>query len=273
MALVYECVWRVLHALLQLQRAVVAWLRGRVGRWHGRLWRRAAAALLVPLALGLPNQKRTGKRVGRRWGTDGRAPDKLPVHVGLLVVEDGQQLSDVATLVVWCMAVGVSYVSVYDHEGVFRRNNAKLMEEIVKQQLELLGSENCRSSLELINHSSEQQDPVLSCQTVVKVLSPDDGKQSIVRAAQNLCRAVEQKERTSTDISVPLLDSLLRESKDVPDPDLVMKFGPVESTLGFLPWHIRLSEFVSMPSHKDVSYEDFLGALRSYAACEQRLGK
>ncbi len=34
------------------------------------------------------------------------------------------------------------------------------------------------------------------------------------------------------------------ESKNIPDPDLVLKFGPVESTLGFLPWHIRLTEFM-----------------------------
>lgn len=51
---------------------------------------------------------------------------------------------------------------------------------------------------------------VLSCQSVVKVLSPDDGQLSIVQAAQQLCKAVEQKEKTSKDIDVTLLDSLLR---------------------------------------------------------------
>ena len=51
---------------------------------------------------------------------------------------------------------------------------------------------------------------MLSCQPVVKVLSQVDGKQSIVAAAQQLCRAVEQKEKSSKDISVPMLDALLR---------------------------------------------------------------
>lgn len=32
--------------------------------------------------------------------------------------------------------------------------------------------------------------------------------------------------------------------RKIPDPELVLKFGPVESTLGFLPWHIRLTEFM-----------------------------
>lgn len=41
----------------------------------------------------------------------------------------------------------------------------------------------------------------------------------------------------------PLLP-FVSESRNVPDPELVVKFGPVDSTLGFLPWHIRLTEFM-----------------------------
>uniref|UniRef100_A0A3Q2PKM2 ditrans,polycis-polyprenyl diphosphate synthase [(2E,6E)-farnesyldiphosphate specific] n=1 Tax=Fundulus heteroclitus TaxID=8078 RepID=A0A3Q2PKM2_FUNHE len=63
------------------------------------------------------------------------------------------------------------------------------------------------------------------------------------------------------------------ESKNIPDPELVVKFGPVNSTLGFLPWHIRLTEFISLPSHKNVSYEDLFGALQQYSSCQQRLGQ
>ncbi|KAF4071072.1 hypothetical protein AMELA_G00280740 [Ameiurus melas] len=279
MALVYELVWRVLHVLLQLQRAAVSWFQARAWKRTWLLWRRAAAAVLLPLALGFANQKKLGAAAGKRPVrrcrvlTDAKALEKLPLHVGLLVAEEEAQYTDIANLVVWCMALGISYVSVYDNEGVFRRNNSRLTEEIVKQQKELLGSESCKYSAEFLSNGTDAQEEVSWCQTVVKVLSPDDGKLSIVRAAQQLCKAVEQKESTSKDITVTVLDSLLRESKNIPDPELVLKFGPVESTLGFLPWHIRLTEFVSLPSHKDVSYDDFLCALRRYSTCEQRLGK
>jgi undecaprenyl pyrophosphate synthase len=53
---------------------------------------------------------------------------------------------------------------------------------------------------------------------VVKVLSPDDGKLRIVQAAQELCRAVEQMEKTAKDINVTVLDSLLRGEEKVPSP-------------------------------------------------------
>lgn len=51
---------------------------------------------------------------------------------------------------------------------------------------------------------------MVSCRRTVKVLSSEDGKQSIVQAAQQLCRSVENKERSPDDISVNVLDALLR---------------------------------------------------------------
>lgn len=280
MALVYEFVWRVLHVFLHLHRTLIAWFRTRLRSWNGRLWKRALAALLVPIALGFPDHHKKAvpaKRSGRRyrWGADGRSLEKLPVHLGLLIAEEEPSYTDIANLVVWCMAVGISYVSVYDNQGVLRRNSSRLQEEIYRQQQDLLGPEGSKYSVELLSNGTDKHDhKVLCCQPAVRVLSPEDGKPSIVQVARQLCRDVEQRTRSAADIDVLLLDALLRESKsNTPDPDLVLKFGPVDSTLGFLPWQIRLTEFISLPSHLDVSYEDLFGALQKFAVCEQRAGK
>ncbi|KAL1768761.1 dehydrodolichyl diphosphate syntase complex subunit NUS1 [Sigmodon hispidus] len=191
--------------------------------------------------------------------------------MGLVITEEEQEpsFSDIASLVVWCMAVGISYISVYDHQGIFKRNNSRLMEEILKQQQELLGLDCSKYSPEFAD-SKDKADQVLNCPSAVKVLSPEDGKADIVRAAQDFCQLVAQQQRRPTDLDVDLLDGLLS-SHGFPDPDLV--FGPVDSTLGFLPWQIRLTEIISLPSHLNISYEDFFSALRQYAACVQRLGK
>ncbi|KAJ8009040.1 hypothetical protein DPEC_G00084710 [Dallia pectoralis] len=274
MALVYAFVWRVLHVLLHVHRTLVTWLRIRLRSWNSRLWSRALAALLLPIAVSFPNQKRfvpaTGKRVGRpcRWGVDVKSFEKLPLHIGLLIAEEEPRYTDIANLVVWCMAVGISYVSVYDNQGVFRRNSSRLMGEILRQQQELLGPEGSKQhTVDFLNNDPGVPGHQVSwCQSVVNVVSPDDGKLKIVQAARQLCRAVEQKEKTSTDIDVAVLDSLLRESKSPPDPELVLKFGPLESSVGFLPWHIRLTEFISLPSHVDICYEDLHSALQRYAS-------
>lgn len=125
-----ELVWRLLHALLCLLRALLSWLRGRLRSgprsWLWRWWRRAASAaascaLLAPAAGAFAFHKPgAARRVpgGRgRWRWDGRSLEKLPVHMGLVVTEEEPSYADMASLVVWCMAVGISYVSVYDHHG------------------------------------------------------------------------------------------------------------------------------------------------------------
>ncbi|XP_061667924.1 dehydrodolichyl diphosphate synthase complex subunit nus1 isoform X2 [Syngnathoides biaculeatus] len=261
MALLYSLLWRLLLFLLH-GRALVSWLRVLLRSWKGRLWERAMATLLLPLALvGFPDHRRKldhnsdfngtvgngncAPHLRHRWLNDGQSFEKLPSHIGLLVIEEEPSFTDVANLVVWCMAVGISYVSIFDHHGIFRKNNSRLLEVIVMQQHHLLGTERSKYNVEFLTDSADTyHNNVLSCRPTVKVLSPDDGKQSIVQAAQQLCLSVENKERQSKDITVSLLDTLLRESKNIPDPEMVLKFGPVDSTLGFLPWHIRLTEFM-----------------------------
>jgi undecaprenyl pyrophosphate synthase len=46
----------------------------------------------------------------------------------------------------------------------------------------------------------------------VKVLSPEDGKADIVRAAQDFCQLVAQQHKKSADLDVDMLDNLLRKS-------------------------------------------------------------
>ncbi|XP_077443838.1 dehydrodolichyl diphosphate synthase complex subunit nus1 [Stigmatopora argus] len=290
MAQLYSLVWRFLLFLLHSSRALFSWFRDRVRRWKGRLWERAIPTLLLPMSLvRFPDYRRilniypdTNGVVGNRncalnrrhrWLTDGRSLEKLPSHIGLLVAEEEPSYTDIANLVVWCMAVGISYVSIYDNHGVFRKNNARLREVIVAQQEQLLGTEGSKFNAAFKSDTDKAHINGLSCRPTVNVLSPEDGKQTIVQAAQKFCRSVENKERSSKDITVSMLDALLREPKNMPDPELVVMFGPVGSTLGFLPWHIRLTELISLPSHRNISYEDLWGALRRYEECQQRLGQ
>ncbi|XP_053135193.1 dehydrodolichyl diphosphate synthase complex subunit NUS1 [Hemicordylus capensis] len=287
MSVAYELLWRLLHAFLYVQRALFAWFRGWFGgrgswlsrwRWHAASAAAAAAsrALLAPAAatgaFAFHKPTAVGRKVaGARWRKDGKSLQKLPGHVGLLVTEEELSYADMASLVVWCMAVGISYVSVYDHDGIFKRNNSRLMDEILKQQQELLNLDCSKYSVKFANQ--EKTDQVLNCQSTLNVLSPEDGKTDIVKAAQKFCHLVAQQQKKCTDLDVNVLDNLLTSTNGFPDPDLILKFGPVDSILGFLPWHIRLTEIVSLPSHVNISYEEFFSALCHYASCEQRLGK
>lgn len=133
-----ELVWRVPHALHYLHRTLTSWLRVRFGTWNWiwlRCCRAASAAVLAPFVFTLRKSPAVGRNRRHhprrphwgpaathprlRWRADGRSLQKLPVHMGLVITEEEQEpsFSDIASLVVWCMAVGISYISVYDHQG------------------------------------------------------------------------------------------------------------------------------------------------------------
>ncbi|XP_047244448.1 dehydrodolichyl diphosphate synthase complex subunit nus1 isoform X2 [Girardinichthys multiradiatus] len=220
MALLYGLIWRVLLAVVRIKRATVSWLRVRLQTWRGRFWQRTVAALLLPVPVTeFPDYlKKARDYDGKgaesrrsRWISDGNSLKKLPVHIGFVVAEEELSYTDIANLVVWCMAVGISHVSVYDHHGIFQKNHICLQEEIVKKQQSLLGGDDSRYNMELLKSSTDKpQHFVVSCRPIVKVLSPEDGKHSIVQAARKLCHSVEKKEWSAKDISVSMLDILLR---------------------------------------------------------------
>uniref|UniRef100_A0A8C8SIG7 ditrans,polycis-polyprenyl diphosphate synthase [(2E,6E)-farnesyldiphosphate specific] n=1 Tax=Pelusios castaneus TaxID=367368 RepID=A0A8C8SIG7_9SAUR len=254
-----ELVWRLLHALLCLLRALLSWLRRRLRggprSWLWRWWRRAASAaascaLLAPATGAFAFHKPGAARrmPGGRWRWDGRPLEKLPVHMGLVVTEEEPSYADMASLVVWCMAVGISYVSVYDHQGKRGRwcPGWGLLPLVAVRETNFTGQA-----------SPEPAD----CGAGVSLPPP--------LHAQGFCN---QPAYSLLDNSVPVL-AALSWSSCFPDPDLILKFGPVDSTLGFLPWHIRLTEIISLPSHLNISCEDFFSALHHYAASEQRWGK
>lgn len=138
MALLFGCLWRLLLVLFHVNRATVSWLRVRLRSLKGRLLEWAAAAgLLSARFTGHQKKSKRSSDAGAgagagaapevngypadsqraQWLLDGKSLEKLPVHIGLLVAEEEPSYTDIANLVVWCMAVGISYVSVYDNHG------------------------------------------------------------------------------------------------------------------------------------------------------------
>uniref|UniRef100_A0A672ZA62 ditrans,polycis-polyprenyl diphosphate synthase [(2E,6E)-farnesyldiphosphate specific] n=1 Tax=Sphaeramia orbicularis TaxID=375764 RepID=A0A672ZA62_9TELE len=206
MALLYGLLWRLLLLLVHVNRTVVCWLRVRARSFQGRLWERAVAALLLPVALiGFPGQQKKLNRnpdgtvypvpgaraaaAGRRsrWVCDGRSVEKLPVHIGLLVAEEEPDYTDIANLVVWCMAVGISYVSVYDDNGIFQKNNCRLLEEIVRQQQDLLGTEGSK-------YNVETSDPVGSLLTWLGLYTGKNMDVNPENPPNDICTCVTRKD-------------------------------------------------------------------------------
>lgn len=79
----------------------------------------------------------------------------------------------------------------------------------------------------------------------------------------------------SQQISIDLVEEKLSKLfGSLPDPELAVYFGNSTCTSGFLPWHMRLTEFfqISYKPHY-LSLDKYLRVLYKFARCEQRFGK
>ncbi|EDO41972.1 predicted protein [Nematostella vectensis] len=197
----------------------------------------------------------------------------LPSHISLVILEQAISFSDVAKLVVWCMAMGIKYISVYDHKGILKGDTAKLSSEIIYKQKEVFAKEAKRYTFVLRNSRTKFDHTLAPTQVCITVLSAEDGKQDIVEAAQEFCMSVKQKKYSPKQLDTDLFNDMLKATTGLPDPDLALKFGAVSSVMGFLPWQIRLTEFLTHQTHHNVKYSAFLQSLQKYSRCEKRFGK
>jgi len=102
---IFATVLAIVHWLLRVWTTVIV------------VWFRLLAVVRLPAW-----SRITMDSVRRRLAT----VDRIPVHVGLVFVEDDISLTDVAKLVVWSMVAGIAYITIYDHRGLLpmSRNTA-----------------------------------------------------------------------------------------------------------------------------------------------------
>ncbi|XP_052807562.1 dehydrodolichyl diphosphate synthase complex subunit nus1-like [Mya arenaria] len=203
--------------------------------------------------------------------SDARQLKKLPLHLGLILCEKELSYADIARTIVWSSAMGITYISVYDSNGVIKRNEHCLASELQKQRGLQTDSEKNKSDIQ-INSGWKTQDKC-SSRTNVYLLSQQDGRQSIVDVAKTICCRVKSKQMKAAELNPQSLDVIFQEESGYPDPDIIIRFGSVESLLGFMPWHVRLTEILSVPSHIGLEYKAFKSVLVNYGNTHQRFGK
>ncbi|KAI0243031.1 Dehydrodolichyl diphosphate synthase complex subunit Nus1 [Lamellibrachia satsuma] len=173
------------------------------------------------------------------------------------------------------MAMGISYISIYDVAGICKQNRQLLESELQRQHNFALGKD--ASSFYVHFHLQEwnrMEGTMLNNSRVdLLLLSLADGRQGLVTAAKQLTHQVINNQLRIEAIIPSHVDAVMQGHMGFPDPDLVLKFGQVNSLLGYLPWQIRLSSILSLSTHRHISYTSFYRALHDYSNVEQRLGK
>jgi di-trans,poly-cis-decaprenylcistransferase len=98
------------------------------------------------------------------------------------------------------------------------------------------------------------------------------GRDEIKRAVENIADDVESGKISKSDISEELISSYL-DTKDLPDPDLLIRTSGELRVSNFLLWQIAYSEFyITDTLWPDFDKEELLRAIESYSHRQRRFG-
>jgi len=225
---------------------------------------------------------------------------------------EGINLHLLSSIIAWASAANISVISLYDYHGILKaryKELACLVQEDITQNFWAVKHHSDVDKPPIVKfHNVQKSNGYVNGVNGVKahealhifVYSREDGKTAIVNAVKDICtenfknsdniQELENSEESTAAVpklvsSTPhvderTLDKYLNRHKLISskiedlktDPDLLIIFGKVKSTLGFLPWHIRLTEIHWLPSLEKVGVEDFFDAFSKYSKCQQRFG-
>lgn len=108
----------------------------------------------------------------------------------------------------------------------------------------------------------------------VNIFSSFDGRPKIAQAIREIAENKVICTKATDEYTTQEFDAALASFyPSFPDPDLILYTGSLCSTHGFLPWQIRLAEFIQLSLDHCIDIDSYVGALYKYNKCDQRYGK
>ncbi|XP_031627134.1 dehydrodolichyl diphosphate synthase complex subunit NUS1 [Contarinia nasturtii] len=192
---------------------------------------------------------------------------KIPIHLAVILGPELPDFRALSKIIIWCLSTGIPNITFYDHRGILVSNNGKVYDHLSRWRKDndkicwnTFNGDICGSQVVYKNG--------LKKELSVNFVSPLECKRKIA----DVCRTM------ATDKSIQpeqiTINSVHERCATIisPDPDAAIYFGDVCSTYGFLPWHIRLTEFFPIQSQDTMTVYSFMETLFKFSKCEQRFG-
>lgn len=175
---------------------------------------------------------------------------RVPKHMAVCFTNESSHLDleSIARLICWCKQLSVAYITLYDDVGRLKERQGKLMGHI-ELQLRALGYEKPISHVEGLT-----------------ILSRADGRERFVEEVRKLVKLGPQ------DVTLEQVDNLAPGEFACCHPELLVSFGSPLCLYGFPPWQLRLTEILTISSHRKLPQKVFLDCLRRYSSTSQREG-
>jgi dehydrodolichyl diphosphate syntase complex subunit NUS1 len=229
--------------------------------------------------------------------------ERLPKHLSCILAAEGARsaksdlerlIDETAELATWCACADIPLLSVYEKTGtsttsavslscaaranlrlgVLKKHMPRVYEAVLLKFTFYFGGQHPALSV-----TSPHKEGLLSPEGDSKqghlklhLISEEDGRESMVDLTRTLADMSQRGKLSPRDISLELIDAELSEGI-LPEPDLLILFGPHVELSGYPPWQIRLTEIFCLRDNQGFGYQVFLKALRNYSKAQFRRGK
>ncbi|EEZ97509.1 dehydrodolichyl diphosphate synthase complex subunit Nus1 [Tribolium castaneum] len=184
---------------------------------------------------------------------------KVPTHLTVLLGNEEPAVKDLANLILWCLSARITFISFYDYKGSLRQCEDKLRQLVEEKKNE---------EDHVIWHSRPDfvhKNGYKGRKIHVKLLGEEDGRGTIANVTKTLASAANS--------DLLQFETELLKQFEFPDPDLGVCCGKTFSLYGYPPWQIRVTEFLTLQTHHNITLETFIHLLYRFNKCEQRYGK
>lgn len=172
---------------------------------------------------------------------------RIPKHIALSFTNELRHLDleAIARLVCWCKQLGIESITLYDDQGSLKCIQQQIVDHI-ELKLRLLGYDKPIKQIDGLN-----------------IISNVDGRRKFVQDVRSLVKKSQES----------ITESMIQDQIGWrTDPELLLSFGSPQCLYGFPPWQLRLTEIVSVRTHRSIPQKVFLNCLRRYSKTIQRLG-
>ncbi|PHH93150.1 hypothetical protein CDD83_5 [Cordyceps sp. RAO-2017] len=210
----------------------------------------------------------------------GRRPKHLSA---LLKAEENQRakadlerlIDETAELATWCACAEIPMLSVYEKTGILKKHIPRVHDAVIQKFTFYFAGHYPSLSVTSPHkdeYSSSTHDQGNQGHLKLHLISAEDGRESIVDLTRTLAEMSQKGKLSPRDVSIELVDTELSEGI-MPEPDLLLLFGPYPELSGYPPWQIRLTEIFCLQDNESFGYQVFVKALRKYAKAQMRRGK
>ena len=174
-----------------------------------------------------------------------------------------QQLID--DLIYYSAAYDIGELTIYDPWSIVKTDGSHIQRRIDERLSQLIVARRHKfRSKVIIRYSQEHDDDEHDTNVLfVNLLDANDGRSSLVRVARQLSI-------TSSDITIESIDHLLH-LDHIDEPDLLIKYGCVDSLVGYPPWSLRVTEMLD--GGEKFNELKFISYLERFACRDQRFGR